>query len=257
MSHIEELVKIVARLRAPDGCPWDREQTHASLRSSLLEEAHEVVEAIEENDDIHLREELGDLLLQVIMHSQMASETDRFTFDEVASVLSEKLIRRHPHVFGGAQLADTHAVLQRWEEIKRAEKGNKHTSVLDNVSPALPGLMHAEKIAKRAARVGFDWADPGPVIEKIREELAEVEEAMALGDQDRIEEEIGDLLFAVANLARKTKVDSEVALRRATRKFIARFQKVEGVLRDQGRKPEECTLAEMDAIWDQIKAGEQ
>ena len=253
MSPIEELVKIVARLRAPDGCPWDREQTHASLRSSLVEEAHEVVEAIDENDDIHLREELGDLLLQVVMHSQMASETNRFTFDEVASVLSEKLIRRHPHVFGDAQLADTHAVLQRWEEIKRAEKGNKHTSALDNVSPALPGLMHAEKIAKRAARVGFDWAEPGPVIEKIREELAEVEEAMAKGDQDRIEEEIGDLLFAVANLARKTKVDGEVALRRATRKFITRFQKVEGVLRDLGRKPEECTLAEMDAIWDEIK----
>ena len=253
MSSINELIAIVARLRAPDGCPWDREQTHASLRGSLLEEAHEVVEAIEENDDAHLREELGDLLLQVLMHSQMASETGRFTFDDVAAEIAEKLIRRHPHVFGDAQLADTHAVLKRWEEIKRAEKGNTHTSLLDNVSAALPSLMHAEKIGKRAARAGFDWENAGQVIEKIREELAEVEHALAAGNPDHIEEELGDLLFAVTNLARKIKLEPEVALRRATRKFIARFQKLEAVLRERNRKIEECTMPELDGIWDEIK----
>lgn len=256
-APIDELRAIVARLRAPDGCPWDREQTHASLRGCLLEEAHEVVEAIDRNDDVHLCEELGDLLLQVVMHSQMASETGRFNFDEVAGVLNEKLIRRHPHVFGDADLADTSAVLKRWEEIKRAEKGNTHTSVLDHVSTALPALMYAEKITKRAARVGFDWSETGPVIEKIHEELAEVEEALASGDQDHIEEEIGDLLFAVANLARKAKIDGEVALRRATGKFIRRFQRLETLLQERGRKPEDCTLEEMDAVWDEIKVGEK
>jgi len=256
MSAIDELIEIVARLRAPDGCPWDREQTHASLRGSLLEEAYEVVEAIEENDDVHLREELGDLLLQVAMHSQFASETGRFTFHDVAAGLSEKLVRRHPHVFGETRAPDTEAVLKRWEEIKRAEKGNTQVSVLDNVSTALPSLMHAEKIGKRAARVGFDWEHAGEVIAKIREELAEVEEVLASTDADRIEEEIGDLLFAVTNLARKAKVEPEVALRRATRKFIDRFQKLEAVLRARNRKPEECSLAELEAIWVEIKTGE-
>jgi MazG family protein len=259
-SPIDELRTIVARLRAPDGCPWDREQTHVSLRGSLLEEAHEVLEAIDENDDPHFCEELGDLLLQVVMHSQMASETGRFDFDQVAREIGTKLIRRHPHVFGADHAADSDAVLKRWDEIKRAERGNKQTSALDNVSTALPALLHAEKITKRAARVGFDWEHPAQVIEKIREELAEVEEALEEERPDqhsRIEEEIGDLLFAVANLARKTKVEPEVALSRATRKFMMRFRRVESKLLERGRKPEECTLAEMDAIWDEIKAGEK
>ena len=256
MTSIEQLIQIVARLRAPDGCPWDREQTHASLRGSLLEEAHEVVEAIEENDDAHLREELGDLLLQVVMHSQFAAETGRFTFAEVAAEISEKLIRRHPHVFGDADASDSQAVLRRWEEIKRAEKGNTHVSALDHVSEALPSLMHAEKIGKRAARVGFDWENAGQVIDKIREELAEVEHALAT-EPHRVEEELGDLLFAVTNLARKIKVEPEVALRRATRKFITRFQKIEAVLAGRGRKPEECAMAELDEIWDEIKREEK
>ncbi|MEI6349937.1 MAG: nucleoside triphosphate pyrophosphohydrolase [Verrucomicrobiota bacterium] len=259
-ASINELRSIVARLRAPDGCPWDREQTHASLRGGLLEEAHEVVEAIEENDDAHLREELGDLLLQVVMHSQMASETGRFDFDEVAREISEKLIRRHPHVFGDTQVADTSGVLKQWDAIKREEKGNRHVSLLDGVSTSLPALIRAEKIAKRAARVGFDWEHPAQVIEKIREELAETEEVLAqtgAEQQDRIEEELGDLLFAVANLARKVKVEPEVALRRATGKFIKRFQGIEAVLRERGRAAEECTLEELDAIWNEIKAVEK
>lgn len=233
-----------------------------SLRGSVLEEAHEVVEAIDEKDDAHLREELGDLLLQVVMHSQMAEETGRFDFDGVANEIAEKLLRRHPHVFGDATAADTGAVLRQWDEIKRAEKATRPTSLLDGVSTALPALLQAEKITKRAARVGFDWEKPSQVIEKIREELAEVEEALAEAHrpaeqkQERVEEEVGDLLFAVANLARKTGVEPEVALRRATGKFSARFRKIEAALREQNRKPEECTLAELDALWDEIKRNE-
>jgi len=256
-TPIDELRATVARLRAPDGCPWDKEQTHTSLRGCLIEEAYETVEAIERADDAHFCEELGDLLLQVVMHSQMASETGRFTFDDVTTGLNAKLIRRHPHVFGDVVAADTSAVLQRWEEIKRAEKGNTHTSLLDGVSDALPSLLHAEKITKRAARVGFDWESPVQVIGKIREELAETEEALAHGDSENIEEELGDLLFATVNLARKIKVEPEVALRRATGKFSKRFQALEVALKERGRKPEECTLAEMDAIWDEIKAEER
>ena len=256
-TPIDELRGIVARLRAPDGCPWDREQTHASLRGCLIEEAYETAEAIERNDDAHFCEELGDLLLQVVMHSQMASETGRFTLDDVVAGLNTKLIRRHPHVFGDVPAADTSAVLQRWEEIKRAEKGNKHTSLLDGVSGALPALLHAEKITKRAARVGFDWESPVQVIGKIREELAETEEALEHGEQVKVEEELGDLLFAVVNLARKIKVEPEVALRRATGKFSKRFQALEAALKERGCKPEDCTLAEMDTIWDEIKAKER
>ena len=259
MSSIDQLIQIVARLRAPDGCPWDREQTHASLRGSLLEEAHEVVEAIEENDDPHLREELGDLLLQVVMHSQFASETGRFTFEEVAAEIGEKLIRRHPHVFGDADASDSQAVLKRWEEIKRAEKGEQGAtpaSALDHVSSAMPSLMHAEKIGKRAARVGFDWDNAEQVIDKIREELAEVEQALA-EEPHRVEEEIGDLLFAITNLARKVKVEPEVALRRATRKFITRFQKMETVVTQRERRIEQCAMSELDSIWNEIKLEEK
>jgi len=255
-TPIDELREIVARLRAPDGCPWDREQTHASLRGCMIEEAYETVEAIDRGDDTHFCDELGDLLLQVVMHSQMASETGRFTFDDVTAGLSAKLIRRHPHVFGEDKAADTDAVLQRWDEIKRTEKGNTHTSLLDGVSTALPALLHAEKITKRAARVGFDWESPVQVIGKIREELAETEEAIALEDPDKIEEELGDLLFATVNLARKIKVEPEVALRRATGKFSRRFQQLEVALKERGRKLEDCTLAEMDAVWDEIKKQE-
>jgi len=254
---MDKLREIVARLRAPDGCPWDREQTHASLRGSLIEEAYETVEAIDEADDAHLCEELGDLLLQVVLHSQLAAETGRFTLDDVADTLSAKLIRRHPHVFGEATAADSAAVLQRWDEIKRSEKGRVADSILDGISNALPALLHAEKVTERAARVGFDWEVPAQVLGKIREELAETEEAIGLGDAGKIEEELGDLLFAVVNLARKLKVEPEVALRRATGKFSRRFRALEKVLQARGRKFEDCTLAEMDAVWDEVKAGER
>ena len=253
MDEMTQLRATIARLRAPDGCPWDREQTHATLRGKVIEEAYETVEAIDENDDAHLCEELGDLLLQVVLHAQIAEEDGRFTLDDIAATLNAKLIRRHPHVFGATALADSDAVLKQWDDIKRSEKNNANPSRLGEVAAALPSLLHAEKITTRAARVGFDWDSPAPVLEKIREELAETEAALAHGDADHIEEELGDLLFAVVNLARKIRVEPETALRRATGKFIRRFQAMEAVLEKRNRKLEDCTLAEMDAVWDEIK----
>ncbi len=252
---LNQLRDIVARLRAPGGCPWDREQTHASLKSGLIEEAYEVIEAIDRRDDEHLCEELGDFLLQVVMHSQIAAEEKRFDLDEVARRISEKLVRRHPHVFGGEQAADSDAVLKNWDQIKRAEKGGTE-SVLDHISSALPALMRAEKVQKRVARVGFDWPDLDGVVEKIREELSEVEAAMQSGDRAHIETEIGDLLFAVTNLVRKAKFDAELTLQQATNKFIARFQKLESVLKEQGKTFDQTNLAELDAIWNRVKSGD-
>lgn len=250
LPPLERLRAIVAALRGPGGCPWDMEQTHASLRAGLIEEAYEVVDAIDARDDANLREELGDLLLQVVFHAQIAAEAGRFDFDAVAHEHCEKLIRRHPHVFGDDSCADSSAVLKRWDEIKRAEKGAAPESVLDHVSGALPALTRAEKIQKRAAKVGFDWPDAKPVFSKVREELAEIESAPA----EEIEEEVGDLLFAVVNLARKLHIDAETALHGATRKFSTRFRGVESLARERGLKLEAMTLAELDALWDEVKA---
>jgi MazG family protein len=252
-SPLEQLLRIMARLRAPDGCPWDREQSHASLRQSVIEEAYEVAAAINSGDSENLREELGDLLLQVVFHAQLAGEEGRFDFDDCARAIVEKLVRRHPHVFGTENAADSAAVLTRWEEIKRAEKGTEQASVLDGVSEGLPGLMRADKVQKRAAKVGFDWNELPPVVAKVREEIAEVEEAVAAADARKIEEEVGDLLFAVVNLARKLKVDGEVALQRATDKFSARFREIERIARERGLTMEKLSLAELDAIWDEVK----
>ncbi len=254
-TPLEQLLRIMARLRAPDGCPWDREQNHRSLRHSVIEEAYEVAAAIHAGDDENLREELGDLLLQVVFHAQMAGEEGRFNFDGVARAIVEKLVRRHPHVFGSESASDAAEVLTRWDEIKRAEKGIIATSVLDGVSEGMPGLMRAEKIQKRAAKVGFDWSEIPPVAAKVREELAEVEAAAATGDHDATEDEIGDLLFATVNLARKLKVDGEVALQRATDKFSKRFRAVESLATTRGLAMEKMSLAELDALWDEVKAG--
>ena len=250
-AALNRLRAIVARLRAPDGCPWDREQTHATLRNDLIEEAWEVVDAIGRNDHVHLREELGDLLLQVVMHSQIASEAGHFTLDEVAGEIGEKLVRRHPHVFGEKKLGDSGAVLKQWDEIKRQEKGA--ASVLDHISLALPALMRAEKVQKRAARVGFDWPDIRGVVEKIHEELGELEAARQEGDQARVDDEMGDVLFSVVNLARKLKAQPELALQQATNKFIDRFKKLEAVLAQRGLQFDRLTLAEMDEIWNTVK----
>lgn len=249
-----ELRAIMARLRAPDGCPWDREQTHMSLRSSLIEEAYEVVEAIERGVDADLCEELGDLLLQVVFHAQLAEEEKRFSFTEIAEAISKKLVHRHPHVFGAEHAADAAAVVTRWEEIKRTEKGMSGSSALDGISEAMPSLLHAAKVQKRAASKGMDWTEPRPVFEKIREELDEVADALAQGEPHvRLEEELGDLLFAAVNLARKLKVDPEVALRRATRKFSSRFRAVERLADERGITMERAPLEQLDELWTEVK----
>jgi MazG family protein len=256
LPGIDQLRELVARLRGPGGCPWDREQTHASLRAGLLEEAYEVVAAIDSADDANLREELGDLLLQVVFHAQLAEEQGRFTLDDVAREITAKLVRRHPHVFGTENLATTGAVLSRWDEIKRAEKGGDHTaSALDGLPGGLPALMYAEKVQQKAGKVGFDWSSAGPIVAKIREELAELEKAMANGVPGEIEDELGDLLFSVVNLSRKLQVEPEVALRRSAEKFTRRFRRLEELARTRGVRMGEASLAELDTIWDEVKRG--
>ncbi len=245
---------IVHRLRAPGGCPWDQEQTHESLIPHVLEEAYEVVDAIRSGNPELMCEEFGDLLLQPVLHAEIASETGAFDLDKMAHGLAEKLIRRHPHVFGEASAATSDAVLTQWDAIKRQEKGVQKEGHLHGVGGGLPALMRGQKLQKKAARVGFDWPDVAPVFGKIREEAAEIEEAVAEGDMAAIEDEVGDLLFSVVNLARKLGVEAEAALAAANEKFVRRFHAVEAALTEQGKKLGEATLEEMDAAWDAIKA---
>ncbi len=247
-------------LRAPGGCPWDAEQTHESLVKHLIEEAYEVAEAIESGDRDAIVDELGDLLLQPVFHAEIGAETGRFDLDDVASAICEKLIRRHPHVFGEASVEDSDAVLAQWDEIKATEKGEDENSVerfIGKANEGLPGLMAAQKLQKKAAKVGFDWPDLEPVIAKIHEELAEVKEALAGNQSGEIGEEIGDLLFAVVNLARKTGHESELLLHRANRKFVSRFHAVEDRIRASGKTLEGATLEEMDRAWDGAKIQEE
>src|SRR5437762_657300 len=250
-SAFNKLCEIVAKLRAPGGCPWDREQTHESLLPQLMEEAYEVAGAVRAKDDANFREELGDLLLLIVMHAEIAQETGRFEIDNVIGDVTEKLIRRHPHVFGTSDARDSGAVLKQWESIKRAEKASKH--YLDSLPAALPALMRAQKTQSKVARVNFDWSEPGEVIAKVEEELSETKQAIASQDGEAMENEIGDLLFAVVNLARKCKLDAESALQTATDKFVARFNRLEDALRVQGKRLGDVDLAELDAIWKQIK----
>jgi tetrapyrrole methylase family protein/MazG family protein len=258
LPGLDQLCAIVAALRGPGGCPWDREQTHASLRAGLLEEAYEVAAAIDSGDDANLREELGDLLLQVVFHARIAEEEGRFAFDGVALDVAQKLVRRHPHVFADESAADSAEVLVRWEEIKRQEKGGNgergEESLLDGVLPGLPALQYAAKIQKRTAKVGFDWKEMPPVLAKVREELAEVEADLEAGLP--LEKELGDLLFAVVNLARKAGVDAEVALSGATRKFERRFRGVETLARQRALDMAGSSLEELDRLWDEVKAAE-
>jgi tetrapyrrole methylase family protein/MazG family protein len=247
-----KLCDIVAKLRAPDGCPWDREQTNQSLLPALIEEVYEAAEAARAQDDAHFREELGDLLLLVVMHAQIACETGRFGIEEVIEHVSDKLIRRHPHVFGTSEARDAGAVLKQWEAIKREEK-NADSHFLANLPKALPALVRAQKAQSKAARVNFDWTALPDVIAKVDEELDETKDAISSQHQENVEDEIGDLLFAVVNLARKCKIDAETALQSATDKFVARFNRLEDELKASGRKLGEVELAELDAIWDQIK----
>ncbi len=251
---IARLRYIVHRLRAPDGCPWDREQTHETLIPHLLEEAYEAAEAIRSGDTTHICEELGDLLLQPVLHAEIASETGAFDLDQMAHMLSEKLVRRHPHVFGETTADTSAAVLNQWDAIKKQEKGQTDAvGLLEGIGGGLPALMRAQKIQKKAARVGFDWAELPPVIGKIREELAEVEEALATGNAKAIEEELGDLLFSVVNLARKCGVESESALSATNDKFVSRFHDMEKRLTEDGHTLGSTSLEVMDRAWDAAK----
>jgi MazG family protein len=254
-DQFQKLCEIVAKLRAPGGCPWDREQTHESLLPAVIEEAYEVAEAARAKDDAHLREELGDLLLLVVMYAEIARETGRFDIEKVVREVSDKLVRRHPHVFGTSDARDSGAVLKQWEAIKRTEK-KADSHYLASLPKALPALMRAQKVQSKAARVNFDWTEVRDVIAKVKEELREMKEAVASQERARIEEEIGDVLFAVVNLARKCKIDAESVLQGATDKFVTRFNQVEDELRRRGKRLGEVELPEMDAIWDQIKNDE-
>jgi len=252
----EKLVEVVAALRGENGCPWDKAQTHETLKTDLLEETYEVLEAIDSGDPEKLKEELGDLLMQVMLHSQIASEEEWFDVYDVVQCITEKLIRRHPHVFGDVRVSSPEEALSNWEAIKRAEKGDERESILDGIPASLPSLLRARKLQSRASRVGFDWGSPEEVLPKVREELEELEGVIGSGDIRKIEEERGDLLFAVVNLARLLRVEPEEALRKANEKFIRRFKEMERRVKSQGRDLRDLSLEEMDRIWDQIKEGE-
>lgn len=254
LPNMQQLLEIMSRLRDKEnGCPWDVEQDFASILPYTIEEAYEVAEAVHHNDMNELRCELGDLLLQVVFHAQMAKEEGFFAFEDVAQAIAEKMVRRHPHVFGEDKADSAGQVKRNWDEIKEQERQEKGEakSVLDDVPAALPALMRAEKLQKRASRVGFDWPSVEPVYDKIEEELAEVRDAT--GNAEAVAEEIGDLLFVVANLARHHNVDPEDALRWANRKFEKRFHYIERRLREDGRSPADSDLKEMDALWNDAK----
>ena len=251
-TQFQRLCEIVAKLRAPGGCPWDREQTNESLLPATIEEAYEVAEAARSKNDAHFREELGDLLLLVVMHAEIAAEAGRFKIAEVIWEVTEKLIRRHPHVFGQSDARDSDAVVKQWEAIKREEKKDD-SHYLASLPGALPALMRAEKAQKKVARVNFDWAKIEEVMAKVHEELDETKVAIESKDEKSIENELGDLLFAAVNLARKCGIDAESALQNATDKFRARFNRLEDELKGRGKQLGESDLAEMDEIWNQIK----
>ncbi len=258
MAAIDDLLGLMARLRDPDnGCPWDVKQTYRSIVPHTLEEAHEVAEAIERDDIDALRDELGDLLFQVVFYAQIAREEGRFDFDDVARGITDKMIRRHPHVFGDTRYESLEAQTADWEAIKQAEKTAGPDSALDGVPVSLPALTRAVKLQKKASRVGFDWGAVLPVLDKIEEEVAELRVEIADGHLQRATDELGDVLFALANLGRHLKVDPEQALRGTNAKFDRRFREVERRLAELGKTPAESTLEEMDAIWDAIKTEEK
>ncbi len=246
----------MARLRARGGCPWDREQTHRSLKYYAVEEAYELMDAIESRDDEGLREELGDLLLQVVFHAQMAKERRRFDFEDVVQTLIDKLLARHPHVFGDSTARTAEQVLDQWHKLKDKEKGHKRPSVTDGVPRHLPALMRAQEVQKKVARVGFDWSRAEDVLDKIEEEIGELRRELQRGDPRKMAEELGDLMFALVNLARFQKFHAEDLLNGCTKKFIVRFRKVEAALARRGKQPHEVPLDEMEAEWQKAKGKE-
>ena len=266
----EKLVAVQARLRAPNGCPWDREQTHQSLRTYLIEEAYEVLEALESGNDTKFAEEMGDLLLQIVFHSQIAREEGRFTVAEVIREIHDKMVRRHPHVFGKTRAKDSAEVLRNWEQIKAEERRSsdnkrdsktgdsaaKEVSLLDGVSRGLPATLEGFQLTRKASRIGFDWQDAGGVFEKMLEETEELKKALREQDHLKTEEELGDLLFAVVNLSRFLKVDPEIALKKANAKFSLRFRAMENLARKNGREFKDLPREEMESFWDAAKKSE-
>lgn len=263
-ADIQKLVDLVARLRSESGCPWDREQTRESLKPMLIEEAYEVLDALDSASPAELREELGDLLFQVVFHAQIAREKGEFHFTDIIDRLHEKMVRRHPHVFGDADLKTSQDVLRNWEDIKAAEKGTQSTaepasdkSLLDGIPSQLPALHAAYQMTAKASRVGFDWPHLEQVLVKLQEEIVELREALAQGDTEHITGEVGDLLFVAVNIARFLGIDPETALRRSNRKFERRFRFVESAIKASGREMKETTLEEMDSLWNRAKASEK
>lgn len=257
MQNFERAMSIMRRLRAPGGCPWDAEQTHDSLKRYLIEECYEVVEAIDKKDDELLREELGDLLLQPLFHAAIAEERGVFTIDDVLQTLADKLIRRHPHVFGDQEIKTSNEQVANWEKIKTEEKGEERKSALAGIPPHLPSLMKAQKITEKAARVGFDWDHTDQVFAKVLEELHELEETMSQGDEERIEAELGDLLFAIVNLGRFLAVNPEEALRKTINRFESRFAHIEQTLHAKGINLKDASSDEMETLWQEAKRIEQ
>lgn len=255
MDKFERLVSIMDRLRDKNGCPWDREQTRESLKPFLIEEAYELLEAIEENSPEKIKEEIGDLLFQLIFHARISEELGEFDIRDVLDSITQKMVSRHPHVFGNLNLESTEEVVQRWEEHKKRE-GKLRDSVLEGVPRALPSLLRAQRVQERASRVGFDWKEAGGVLEKIEEELEEFREALRSGEGRRMEEELGDLLFSIVNLSRFVNINPEEALRRTTDRFIRRFRYIETGARAMGRELDELSLEEMDRLWEEAKEKE-
>ena len=252
--RLEDLLEIMRRLRAPDGCPWDREQDHRTIRNNVLEEAYEVADGIDRGDEAVLCEELGDLLLQVVFHAQIAQEADSFCFADVVDGICRKLILRHPHVFGDTVAKTSDAVLDQWDQIKRVEKSQKtYTDTLKSVPAAFPALMRAAKVQKRASKAGFDWPSASGPMGKISEELDELSAALEQDNRERQKEELGDLLFSVVNLSRFLKIDCEEALQAATDKFIGRFEAVEQEADALGWDMSACTLDALDQLWQKAK----
>ncbi len=258
--HIQDFIRIIAQLRDPNnGCPWDLKQNYRSMITCLIEETYEVIEAIEQNNMSALKEELGDLLLQVVFFSQLATEDQYFTFDDVVHTVTEKILRRHPHVFGEQKANNADEALENWNKAKASEYIQKgHQSILDNIPHAFPALKRAEKLQKRCAKIGFDWNNVNPAIAKVQEELEEVKQEYQTNpvNQTKIEEEIGDLLFAVVNLSRHLKCNPEESLRKANKKFERRFRAVEQKLREAHKTFENISLTEMDIFWDEVKRDE-
>lgn len=249
VKELNELIDVIAKLRAPDGCQWDREQTHKSLRPNMLEEAYEAVDAIDDGDMKHLKEELGDVLLQVVLHSQIASEEGAFTIEDVAKGIKDKLIHRHPHVFGNVNVNSTKEILDNWDKLKAEEKPHRK-SVMDGISRAQSALMSAQKISKKAVKTGFEWPDENSLYECIFSEFDEFKEAEKAQNKEQMEEEFGDILFATVNLARWNKIDAEQALLKANKKFMTRFRKME----ELATKPlNEYSFEEYDALWKSAK----